>query len=78
MGLQRHLKVLGIFARLSLRDDKPHYLSDLPLVIRYTLEVSSHYPELADFRYWFEHKVLPTVQGQPWYSDYRLAGEVTP
>ncbi len=78
MGLQRHLKVLGIFSRLALRDDKPQYLKDLPLVIRYILEVCSHYPELADFRYWFEHTVLPKAQSQAWYQDYRLAGETTP
>jgi len=40
IGLQRHIKVLGIFARLSLRDGKQAYLKDLPLVIRYTLEVA--------------------------------------
>ena len=39
MGLQRHLKVLGIFARLWHRDGKPGYLGDLPRVLDYTLEV---------------------------------------
>src|SRR5690625_2483337 len=48
MGLQRHLKVLGVFSRLSLRDGKHHYLADLPLVIRYVLEVSQRYPELRN------------------------------
>ncbi|WP_347332056.1 aminoglycoside phosphotransferase family protein [Marinimicrobium locisalis] len=75
MGLQRHIKVLGIFARLALRDDKPGYLEHLPLVIRYILEVTSRYPELADFRHWFEHRVLPRAQAQSWYRDYRQAGE---
>ena len=37
MGLQRHLKVLGIFARLWYRDDKRGYLADLPLVLRYEI-----------------------------------------
>ncbi|MGD8175712.1 aminoglycoside phosphotransferase family protein [Marinimicrobium sp. ARAG 43.8] len=76
MGLQRHLKVLGIFSRLSLRDGKDQYLEHLPLVIRYILEVSSQYPELAEFRYWFEHTVMPAVQEKPWYQDYRQAGEI--
>jgi aminoglycoside/choline kinase family phosphotransferase len=40
MGLQRHLKVLGIFARLWYRDGKAGYLADLPLVLRYVLEVT--------------------------------------
>ena len=43
MGLQRHIKVLGIFARLCLRDGKSGYLNDLPLVIRYTLEAAQRY-----------------------------------
>ncbi|WP_096085381.1 aminoglycoside phosphotransferase family protein [Agaribacterium haliotis] len=38
MGLQRHLKVLGIFARLSLRDNKHQYLADLPRVLNYVVE----------------------------------------
>lgn len=46
MGLQRHLKVLGIFARLSLRDGKHAYLNDLPLVMDYVLEVIHQYDEL--------------------------------
>ena len=45
MGLQRHLKVLGIFSRLYLRDGKEGYLKDLPLTLKYTLDVSSQYPE---------------------------------
>ena len=47
MGLQRHLKVLGIFCRLWYRDGKRGYLGDLPLVWRYTREVGARYPETA-------------------------------
>jgi aminoglycoside/choline kinase family phosphotransferase/choline kinase len=46
MGLQRHLKVLGIFKRLSVRDGKHQYLADIPLVAKYTLAVANKYPEL--------------------------------
>jgi aminoglycoside/choline kinase family phosphotransferase len=49
MGLQRHLKVLGIFCRLWYRDGKPGYLGDLPRVLRYVLHIARRYPELADF-----------------------------
>lgn len=49
MGLQRHLKVLGIFCRLFYRDGKPGYLGDLPRVLRYTLDVAEEYAELRDF-----------------------------
>lgn len=47
MGLQRHLKVLGIFARLYHRDGKDGYLKDLPLVMQYTRKVAGRYKELA-------------------------------
>ncbi len=47
MGLQRHLKVLGIFARIHYRDGKPHYLTDTPRFIRYVREVAPGYVELA-------------------------------
>ena len=48
MGLQRHIKVLGIFARLHLRDGKDGYLKDIPLTLKYVLETGSKYPELKD------------------------------
>jgi len=47
MGLQRHLKVLGIFARLKHRDGKPKYLADTPRFIGYAASVSRRYRELA-------------------------------
>jgi len=47
MGLQRHLKVIGIFARLNYRDGKPKYLQDTPRFIGYALSVSKRYKELA-------------------------------
>jgi len=45
MGLQRHIKILGIFARLSLRDEKDGYLKDIPLTLKYVLDVGEKYPE---------------------------------
>ena len=47
MGLQRHLKVLGIFARLSLRDGKPRYLLDTPRFIRYARSTCARYRQLG-------------------------------
>ncbi|CAL60589.1 putative phosphotransferase involved in cell wall biosynthesis [Herminiimonas arsenicoxydans] len=47
MGLQRHLKVLGIFARLYHRDGKDAYLKDIPLVMEYTRKAAHRYKELA-------------------------------
>lgn len=49
MGLQRHIKVLGIFCRLWYRDGKARYLDDLPLVWSYTLRIAGRYPQLAAF-----------------------------
>ncbi len=46
MGLQRHLKVLGIFSRLAYRDGKQQYLQDIPLVMEYTLKTARRYREL--------------------------------
>jgi aminoglycoside/choline kinase family phosphotransferase len=47
MGVQRHLKVIGIFARINYRDGKPHYLADVPRFITYVREVALRYCELA-------------------------------
>ncbi len=47
MGAQRHLKVLGIFARLHHRDGKDGYLKDLPLVMKYLLKTAQRYRDLA-------------------------------
>jgi len=48
-GLQRHIKILGIFARLKLRDNKPAYINDIPLTIKYIRETIELYDELKPF-----------------------------
>ncbi len=48
-GMQRHIKILGIFARLSLRDGKRGYLADIPQTLRYLTEVGRKYEETAGF-----------------------------
>jgi aminoglycoside/choline kinase family phosphotransferase len=45
MGMQRHIKVLGIFSRLYLRDSKDGYLKDIPLTLHYTIDATSRYKE---------------------------------
>ena len=47
MGLQRHLKILGIFARLTLRDGKPKYLADTPRFIKYVRATAARYRQLG-------------------------------
>lgn len=71
MGLQRHIKVLGIFARLYLRDDKPGYLHDLPLVIHYTLSVAKKYEGFSGFVQWFERDLLPKARACHWYREIK-------
>ncbi len=61
IGAQRHLKVLGIFARINYRDGKPKYLADTPRFIRYVVDVATRYPELAPLAALFEKHVLPVV-----------------
>ncbi len=50
MGVQRHLKVLGIFARLNYRDGKSQYLDDLPLTLKYILDTCDSYEELQPLK----------------------------
>ena len=58
MGLQRHLKAIGIFSRLKLRDHKPGYLKDIPRTLGYVVEVSRRYPELRDLLNLLQSEVL--------------------
>ncbi len=48
MGLQRHIKVLGIFSRLHIRDTKDGYLKDIPLTLKYVLETADRYEETQE------------------------------
>ena len=49
MGMQRHLKAIGIFARLNYRDGKPDYLNDVPRTLTYVFDVCDRYSELNAF-----------------------------
>jgi aminoglycoside/choline kinase family phosphotransferase len=60
MGLQRHLKVLGIFARLAHRDGKTRYLDDIPMVLSYARTVAKRYRDLHPLV-----AVLDRAAGQP-------------
>lgn len=50
MGIQRHLKVLGIFSRLSIRDKKDQYLKNIPLVEKYLMNATQRYREFHPLR----------------------------
>lgn len=58
MGVQRHLKVLGIFARLNYRDGKSQYLDDLPLTLKYVIDTCNQYDELLPLLNLLETTVL--------------------
>ncbi|HET9843480.1 MAG TPA: phosphotransferase [Gammaproteobacteria bacterium] len=62
VGLQRHLKVLGIFSRLKLRDNKARYLADIPRVLHYVLNTAREYPEFEKFYYFMQDKVTPRFE----------------
>ncbi len=61
MGVQRHLKASGIFARLFHRDNKPGYLADIPRTLGYVVEVGQGYPELQPLATFVEEKVLSVL-----------------
>ena len=61
IGVQRHLKVIGIFARLHHRDGKPKYLADTPRFFVYLDEVLPRYPQLAGLHAFIEGKVKPAI-----------------
>ena len=59
MGVQRHVKVAGIFARLNHRDGKSGYLADIPRTLSYIVEVAPRYAELEFLVNLIEERVLP-------------------
>ena len=62
IGVQRHLKVLGIFARLHHRDGKPKYVADAPRFLAYLAEALPRHPELAPLQAFLERRVLPAFE----------------
>ncbi len=63
MGLQRHIKILGIFARLHLRDGKNGYLKDIPLTLKYLLETGSKYKETQPLIDLLKKLIYPSSSG---------------
>lgn len=61
MGIQRHLKASGIFARLHRRDGKSGYLGDIPRTLQYILEVGADYPQLQDLTSLIAKRVMPAL-----------------
>lgn len=59
MGMQRHLKAIGIFCRLNLRDGKPGYIADIPRVLNYVFDVVDRYEQLHPFGEFMRRDVVP-------------------
>ncbi|HLV76501.1 MAG TPA: phosphotransferase [Marinobacter sp.] len=64
MGIQRHLKAAGIFARLAIRDGKPGYLPDVPRTVSYIRDASARQPALRHFHLWLCEVVIPAIESQ--------------
>lgn len=64
MGLQRHTKAAGIFARLAHRDNKPGYLQDVPRTLAYLAQVSGRYAALSDYHDWLKNRVVKAWEAQ--------------
>jgi aminoglycoside/choline kinase family phosphotransferase len=64
MGVQRHLKAAGIFARLNHRDGKPAYMLDIPRTLSYIVELSPRYPELEFVVQLITDRCLPQLESR--------------
>jgi aminoglycoside/choline kinase family phosphotransferase len=61
MGVQRHLKASGIFARLNMRDGKPRYMQDVPRTLSYIMELAPRYAELEFLFNLLDSRLLPAL-----------------
>lgn len=64
-GVQRHLKCVGIFARLWLRDGRPAYLADIDRVLGYLTDVGSRHPMTAPLARWVGEVLAPAWKSHP-------------
>ena len=64
VGLQRHMKAIGIFARLHLRERRDHALPDIPRTLRYVRLAAGNHPELASLAAWLDEEVLPAYEAR--------------
>ncbi|MFV8569882.1 aminoglycoside phosphotransferase family protein [Marinobacter sp. SBS5] len=64
MGMQRHLKAAGIFARLAIRDGKTGYLGDIPRTVSYIRDASARQPAFRHFHEWLCGTVIPAIESK--------------
>jgi aminoglycoside/choline kinase family phosphotransferase len=75
MGMQRHLKAIGIFSRLHLRDGKSSYLNDIPRTLNYVTTICTSYPELVEFSDFLKNQVLPELNNLSSFPKEKCRGE---
>ncbi len=73
MGMQRHIKCVGIFSRLYLRDGKSGYLKDIPRTFNYIQQVCSQYPAFSEFGQWLDKKVVPAMNASGYFDRARIS-----
>jgi aminoglycoside/choline kinase family phosphotransferase len=76
MGVQRQLKVLGIFSRLYLRDGKAGYLPDMPRTFGYLYRACARYPAMAGLHAFLKHRILPAMAAHPLFDETVLMAEL--
>ncbi|GAA6134096.1 phosphotransferase [Oceaniserpentilla sp. 4NH20-0058] len=64
MGIQRHLKAVGIFARLNHRDGKTGYMNDIPRTLNYLIQVSAQYDSLSEFHHFLTRRLMPHLESE--------------
>lgn len=72
MGMQRHLKAIGIFARLNIRDGKPGYLGDIPRTLGYLLRVGGGYAEFVPAVSWIHEIVVPRMRESGYFDTRQI------
>lgn len=76
MGMQRQLKVLGIFSRLYLRDGKSGYLADMPRTLGYLYRAAARHPAMAALHELLAQRVLPAMAAHPLFDEASLRQEL--
>lgn len=76
MGMQRQLKVLGIFSRLYLRDGKAGYLQDMPRTLGYLYRAAGRYSSTAELQRMLAERVVPAMAAHPLFQQMDLAQEL--
>lgn len=76
MGMQRQLKVLGIFSRLYLRDGKTGYLKDMPRTLGYLYRAAKRYPEMGELQQLIERRIVPAMTGHHLFDKDALVREL--